>query len=304
MKPVNSCNHRPILAQESAVFQSLPRAFPKFCKYNRRPTTPNRNIAANCPGLIFNMKLLSSLNLIRGDTLVLDRWIWLAKRLPLTRDNLRLLDVGCGSGAFTIMSALRGYTSTGLSWDNSNNSKATSRSISAGVSDHCSFEICDVRQLANHSGAEYDVVINCENIEHILDDIGLMRNISRKLKPGGYLLLTTPYYFYRPITKGEAGPFSKVEDGGHVRRGYSKSMLIELCEKSGMVPEEISFCSGFFSQKVTFLWRILNKLIGIRASWTKILPLRTIPLMLDPLARKIFRYPDFSICMVAFKPRY
>lgn len=248
--------------------------------------------------------MLSFLNLLRGDTLVLDRWIWLSRRLPITRDKLKLLDVGCGSGAFTIESALRGYNSTGLSWDNANNSKAVARSRSAGVSDHCAFEICDVRQLDKHLGDEYDVIINCENIEHIIDDIKLMRSISQKLKPGGYLLLTTPYYFYNPITNGDRGPFRKVEDGGHVRRGYFSSMLIELCEKSGLIPEEISYCSGFCSQKITFLLRNLNKVFGLHASWLITLPLRIFPPIIDPLIRYFFRYPDFSICLVAYKPRF
>jgi 2-polyprenyl-3-methyl-5-hydroxy-6-metoxy-1,4-benzoquinol methylase len=54
---------------------------------------------------------------IHGDLLVLDRWLWLKKRLPFTRNGEKLIDVGCGSGAFTIGAALRGYQAIGLSWD-------------------------------------------------------------------------------------------------------------------------------------------------------------------------------------------
>ena len=36
--------------------------------------------------------------LIHGDTLVLDRWLWLKQRLPKTLTKAKLIDVGCGSG--------------------------------------------------------------------------------------------------------------------------------------------------------------------------------------------------------------
>ena len=55
--------------------------------------------------------------LMHGDTLVLDRWRWLKRRLPKTANGETLLDVGCGTGAFTIGAARRGYHATGISWD-------------------------------------------------------------------------------------------------------------------------------------------------------------------------------------------
>ena len=55
--------------------------------------------------------------LIHGDPLVLDRWLWICKWLPKTNEDLSILDVGCGSGAFTINAAARGYKALGLSWD-------------------------------------------------------------------------------------------------------------------------------------------------------------------------------------------
>jgi hypothetical protein len=82
------------------------------------------------------------------------------------------------------------------------------------------------------------------------------------MKSGGRLLLTTPYLLYNAISPGDMGPFSNVEDGSHVRRGYSSAMLEELCEHSGLKVERISYCRGYASQKVA---AVMRRLSGINA---------------------------------------
>ena len=64
--------------------------------------------------------------LIFGDTLVLDRWLWLRKHLPRTEGGAVLIDVGCGSGTFTNAAARRGYLATGVSFNTDQNEKAFS----------------------------------------------------------------------------------------------------------------------------------------------------------------------------------
>jgi SAM-dependent methyltransferase len=69
--------------------------------------------------------------LIHGDTLVLDRWLWISRHLTSVRaGSKRLLDVGCGSGAFTIGLALLGYKALGLSWDERNQSQGRRETLS------------------------------------------------------------------------------------------------------------------------------------------------------------------------------
>jgi hypothetical protein len=79
-------------------------------------------------------------------------------------------------------------------------------------------------------------------------------------------------------------------------------MLRELCRESGLLCEEISYCGGFFAQRVTALTRSLS-FLGHRLAWALTLPLRTLAAF-DHLAARIFGYPDYSICLVAVKPRY
>lgn len=242
--------------------------------------------------------------LIHGDTLVLDRWYWLKRRLPATCDGQKFLDVGCGSGAFSMGAALRGYDSLGLSWDERNQAIATDRAKLCRAS-NAKFEVFDVRRLGERKELveQFDVAICFENIEHILNDKKLMQDIAACMKPGGRFLLTAPYLLYHPMSQGDIGPFSKTEDGGHVRRGYNKAMLEELCKDSGLVVEEVSYCSGFLSQKVTALQRLLSTLNPL-FGWLVILPLRIFPPWLDWIVTKPLRWPYFSICLEAYKPRF
>ena len=241
--------------------------------------------------------------LIHGDTLVLDRWLWLRRRLWRTSNAERLLDVGCGSGAFSMGAALRGYRALGLSWDERNQAVARQRAALVGAR-RAEFEVFDVRKLDQRDDLHecFDIAICCENIEHILDDFKLARDIASCLKPGGRLLLTTPNIHYRAMSRNDEGPFEPIEDGRHVRRGYSRSMLCELCTVAGLIPEEISFCSGLVSQKITKLLRVLSRLHPL-AGWSLTLPLRLLPPLLDPLVTRVTGYPHFSICVEAYKPR-
>jgi SAM-dependent methyltransferase len=241
--------------------------------------------------------------LVHGDPLVLDRWFWLKARLPKTRNHERLLDVGCGTGAFSIGAALRGYRALGLSYDERDQAVAKERAAYCKAAS-AQFELLDIRELDHRVDlvGGFDVVVCLETIEHVIEDLKLMRTMARCMKPGGRLLLTTPYLLYSAISPGDMGPFSTVEDGWHVRRGYSRMMLEELCEHSGLRVERISYCSGYVSQKVAAVMRRLSA-INLVLAWALILPLRALPPLLDPIITVLLGWPHYSICLEAYKAR-
>jgi 2-polyprenyl-3-methyl-5-hydroxy-6-metoxy-1,4-benzoquinol methylase len=245
-----------------------------------------------------------SATLLHGDTAVLDRWLWLRRRLPRTLNGEKVIDIGCGTGAFSIGAALRGYDVLGLSWDERNQTVASQRAELCNAPS-ATFEVLDVRQLDSRSdlSGKYDFAICCENVEHILDDRKLIVDIAACLKPGGRLLLTTPYYHFRPITSGDMGPFVEVEDGAHVRRGYTKSMLKELCSHANLRVEDVSYCTGYLSQKAMLVLRSLSKIHPLLA-WAVILPFRIVPPVFDRAVGAITRWPYYCICIEAYKPRY
>ena len=235
--------------------------------------------------------------------MVWDRWRWLSRRVRKSRADEYLLDVGCGSGAFTIGMAKRGYQSLGLSWDEANQRIAESRARAAGAS-KANFDICDVRLLAERQDLFncFDIIICSENIEHIVDDLALMKAMAHCLKPGGRLLISTPYIPRWPWSSQDYGPFPKIEDGRHVRRGYNRVMLTELCNHAGLLVEEISFISGPISQVFTMIMNRVGEVSPL-LGWLMVLPFRIFPPLLDSILTKLFLITPFSIAIEAIKPR-
>jgi SAM-dependent methyltransferase len=233
--------------------------------------------------------------LLLGDTLVLDRWRWIAPRLPSAPASL--VDVGCGNGWLAINCSRLGYRALGLGWDGPDLTKARERA--ARLCSDARFEVQDVRTLSTRYDLKesFDVATCLETIEHVLDDAGLMASLASILRPGGHLILTTPNEGYIPMDAGDAGPFSAVEDGGHVRKGYTAERLNFLANQAGLKIVELDFCSGWSSQKITGLLRALDRRVGYAPAWAATFPLRLLPL----LERRFRAYPAYSICMSAIK---
>jgi SAM-dependent methyltransferase len=197
--------------------------------------------------------------------------------------------------------ARRGYRALGLSWDTRNQTVAQERARICKA-DTASFEVQDVRRLDERRdlAEQFDVAICCECIEHILDDVKLMRDIARCLKPDGTLLLTTPNLSFRPMAY-DNDELSSGDNGGHVRRGYSPEDLSLLCQQSGFDVKKIEYCSGFLSQKLTSVKRVAENTTSEMISWPIVLPFRWIPPLLDATVTRAMNWPDYSITLVAGK---
>ncbi len=82
--------------------------------------------------------------------------------------------------------------------------------------------------------ASFDVVTMFDLLEHVEDDDAVARETLRVLRPGGWVLITTPdaarwrypmYRFLKPVCPPEEELFKQ---WGHVRRGYDLSRLEEM----------------------------------------------------------------------------
>ncbi|MDL1895138.1 methyltransferase domain-containing protein [Anaerolineae bacterium CFX7] len=230
---------------------------------------------------------------LHGDTGVYDRWKWL--RRHLMPGKVSTLDAGCGSGAFTMYAAQVGNDAVGLSFDERNNQVAKTRAKILHL-DNVQFRTLDLRELDKY-GAElgkFDQIICLETIEHIWNDEKLIRDLASLLKPGGRLFLTTPFKGYHHLVGDTLSP---VEDGGHVRWGYTHAEIGKLCRANGLDIVAEEFVTGWISQQLMNLLRLLTKLNYVVA-WTIIFPLRLFQ-PLDPFITRLLGYPYLSIGVVA-----
>jgi 2-polyprenyl-3-methyl-5-hydroxy-6-metoxy-1,4-benzoquinol methylase len=231
----------------------------------------------------------------QGDVLFVERVRWLQKRLR--PDQCRTLDAGCGAGGLSILAAKSGHDTLGLTFSKGDAEIASRRAALLGAH-MASFEVVDLRDLGSHVErlGHFDQIIACEVIEHILDDDKLFANLAKLLAHGGQLFLTTPFEGHIPV-HGEV--VQKIENGGHVRFGYTHRRLKELCEANSLTVLEIGYLNGFFAQK-TFSTYVRLCRLHPKLAWFLTIPLR--PLRhLDPIVRRISRYPDMSVTLVCSK---
>ncbi len=237
--------------------------------------------------------------LVTGDTTVLDRWLWLRRRLQ--PGPLRTFDAGCGNGAFSIYAAHAGNRVVAASFSAEEQQDARGRAGTLGITG-IDFVQLDLRELASHREAlgTFDQIICLETIEHVTDDQGLVASLAAMLEPGGRLLLSTPFAEHRPLYTEERDP-SPEEDGSHVRYGYSQERLAALATGAGLEAREGAFVSGVVSQKLTDLMRRLALRVGLLGAWAILLPLRPLVVLDRPLSR-LLGYPALSVALCAVKP--
>lgn len=233
--------------------------------------------------------------ILHGDPAVVDRWRWL--RRHLAPGPLDTFDAGCGSGAFTLYAALVGNRAVGMSFDGANQRKAQERGRILGLA-NARFVAGDLRELDRFPEGlgPFDQVICCETLEHVLDDRKLVADLAALLRPGGRLLVTTPNKHYRPL-RGDR--VSEVEDGGHVRWGYTHEELRALFEAHGLEVVAEEYVTGAVTQKLMNLMRRIGE-ADARAAWALTFPLRVFR-VLDPLVTSLSGYPPLSVAVVGVR---
>ncbi len=139
---------------------------------------------------------------------------------------IRLLDVGCSSGAFLLSARKLGYAAEGV--EPSADAAQTARD--AGLAVYTGY-----LEQACFPDAAFDAITLIEIVEHLRDPLALLQECARILKPGGVLLVTTPNahsWTARAMGARWAG-FNLNAKGGHISFFNPRSMQM-LAARSGL----------------------------------------------------------------------
>ncbi len=180
-----------------------------------------------------------------------DHWWFVARLRILLRyldvkmpasPSVKLLDVGCGTGA--VLEALaRRYDAHGI--DSSPDAVA----------------FCRERGLANMKvgfledvaeDGSFDILTFFDVVEHVADDAGLLRNAHRILKPGGHILITVPAF---------PSLWSRHDEVLHHQRRYTRGHLRSLVEGAGFQIHHLTFFNTILFP-VAVVKRFVARLVG------------------------------------------
>lgn len=157
-----------------------------------------------------------------------------------------ICDLGCGNGHITGRLAALGYQVTGV--DASTSGIGIARRVYPGV------EFVEALIDGQLGLGQFDLVVSSDVIEHLYRPSDLLEAASSLLKPGGQLLLGTPYHGYvKNLALAVAGKmdahFSALHVGGHIKF-FSVNTLSKLISSHGF--DDLSFT---FYGRAPWLWK-------------------------------------------------
>ena len=161
---------------------------------------------------------------------------------------VKLLDIGCGNGAMLAALSDLELDATGV------DSSPSAIGFAQRQESRATFLQFDATQLLPFLPNSFDAIISVEVIEHIYSPRELLDNALRLLKPGGRILLTTPYHGYlKNVLIAATGKFDFHYDplwiGGHVKF-WSKATMFAVMREIGFVDLTFAGCG-----RVPYLWR-------------------------------------------------
>jgi len=150
----------------------------------------------------------------------------LARELGEDRDR-DVLEIGCGPGAM-----LEGLARFGRvhAMDVAHDAMAYCRS--RGFERVVTASGLDVP----YADASFDLVALFDTIEHIEDDLGVLHEVRRVLRPGGLVFVSVPAYQFL---------YSQNDRLVHHQRRYTRPQMLHLLRAAGLVPAKVTYFNTF-----------------------------------------------------------
>ena len=162
-----------------------------------------------------------------------------AKLLPKNVEGKKVLDIGCCAGFFSIYCAKKGAKVLGIDISKNAVEAAKLNAKKNNLTKNTEFILGDFMEL-DLPEEHYDIIICKDIIEHIPDDIGFVKKISKLLKHGGTTIISTQNwqcfnYFFEGGLRKILNPAKKWVgwDPTHLR-WYSKSSLRKKLRIAGL----------------------------------------------------------------------
>ena len=178
------------------------------------------------------------------------KWVLprLLNLLPKNQPDLRVLDIGCGNGFMASRIAEKGFEVIGI------DTSKDGIDIAKKAYPNIEFKMVSAYDELIDISGKVDVAIVADVIEHLYSPKTLIKNVDSVLKPGGMLIISTPYHGY--IKNLALSIFNKWDchhtanwEGGHIKF-FSEKTLRELLQ-------EFRFCDISFHNagRIKWLWK-------------------------------------------------
>ena len=189
---------------------------------------------------------------------------------PKPFEGLRIVDIGCGGGLLCEPMVRLGASVVGVDAAERNIPVAQIHAESQGL--EIDYRHTTAEALVEE-GAEFDVVLNMEVVEHVADPLAYLTACQQLLKPGGLQVCSTinrnPKSFAMAIVGAEY-VMRWLPKGTHEWSKFiTPDELFELLKKSGMYPVDRK---GFVFNPIAWTWSVSARDLSVNYVTTSLKP--------------------------------
>ena len=163
------------------------------------------------------------------------------------KDNVTILDVGCGKGNYSQFFSSQQIEGSYLGIDIEKHESWQSREENNTQIDYLVYNAEELQDFDR----KFDFIISVQSLEHIMNDTVAVKGMTTCLNDGGHITLTVPSKYYFLL-------YPK-----HGYRGYKLADIKRLATENGLHIEEIIKIGGLTNIILHFvLWTIPEELMG------------------------------------------